>query len=90
MERTSVCVACAYYGVTPLLLSVDPACRSSVEADALCIPHRARMTEGYCVLCGCRAPWVSPWPNSDIGCCQRCFREVFGEAHADTVALSLI
>ena len=87
MERTSVCVACVYYCVTPPSLSVDPACQSNDEADALCVSHRARMTEGYCVLCGRREPWVSPWPNSDIGCCELCFRVIFGKAHADAVAL---
>lgn len=89
MERTSVCVACVYYGSTPPSLSVDPACQSTDEADSLCMPHRARMTEGYCVLCGRREPWVSPWPNSDIGCCELCFRVLFGKAHADAVALQL-
>jgi hypothetical protein len=43
MERTSLCVACTYYGVELLSLSVDPACRSKDEADRLCILHRARM-----------------------------------------------
>ena len=85
MERTSVCVACEYYGTLPLELSVDPACRSQDEADALCRRHRARMTEGSCVLCGRRAPWVSPWPESAIGCCEGCFRDLFGEAHAAAV-----
>lgn len=66
MERTSVCVACVYYKVTPPSLSVDPACQSNDEADALCMAHRARTTEGLCVLCGRREPWVSPWPDSDI------------------------
>jgi hypothetical protein len=89
MERTSICVACAYYGVSPVSLSVDPACQSNDEADALCVKHRAVMTEGLCVLCGRREPWVSPWPDSGIGCCERCFRVVFGRAHADAVALQL-
>jgi len=89
MERTSVCVACVYYGVKPPFLSVDPACRSSNEADALCMPHRAKMTEGYCVLCGRREPWVSPWPSSDIGCCEPCFSDLFGKGHADAVALQV-
>jgi hypothetical protein len=89
MERTSLCVACVYYGVAPLSLSVDPACRSSDEADALCITHRARMTEGLCVLCGRREPWVSPWPDSEIGSCEPCFREIFGPAHAEAVLTNL-
>lgn len=68
MERTSMCVVCVYYGCMPAELSVDPACQSKDEADALCVKHRAVMTEGMCVLCGRREPWVSPWPNR---CVQR-------------------
>jgi len=90
MERTSICVACVYYGVSPVLLAVDPACQSPMEADALCASHRAKMTEGLCVLCGRREPWVSPWPHSDIGACERCFRGVFGKAHGDAVAHQLM
>lgn len=86
MDRTSICVACEYFGVVPVSLAVDPACRSTDEADALCAPHRAKMTEGYCVLCGRSAPWMSPWPNSDIGCCQKCYRVLFGRARAEAVA----
>ncbi len=90
MERTSICVACEYYGAGPLELSVDPACRSREEADALCTRHRARMTEGFCVLCGRREPWVSPWPNSEIGACEGCYRVVFGDPQADAVAAHVI
>src|SRR5436305_14312347 len=89
MERTSVCVACEYYGTPELSLAVDPACSSVDEADALCAPHRAKMTEGCCVLCGRRAPWVSPWPDSHIGCCRPCYREAFGQAQAEAVAARL-
>ena len=86
MERSSMCVACEYYGSVPASLAVDPACQSDDEADALCMVHRARMTEGMCVLCGRREPWVSPWPNSDIGSCELCFRVVFGTARAEALA----
>lgn len=86
MERTSLCVACEVYGAVEIGISVDPACRSRDEADALCTAHRARMTEGCCVLCGRRAPWVSPWAGSRIGACRRCYGEVFGVAQADAVA----
>ena len=89
MERTSMCVACDYYRTAPASLAVDPACTSADEADALCVLHRARMTEGFCVLCGRREPWVSPWPNSDIGACELCFRVLFEDAHADAVAAEL-
>jgi hypothetical protein len=89
MERISICAACAYYGVVPISLSVDPACQSKDEADRLCLVHRARCTEGMCVLCGRREPWVSPWPHSDIGACQLCYRVVFGAEQADVVAAEL-
>jgi len=88
MERTSVCAACAYYGVRPASLAVDPACRSMDEADALCGVHRARMTEGACVLCGRREPRVSPWPESRIGTCEPCFRVLFGQETAGAVLSS--
>jgi hypothetical protein len=89
MERTSICAACAYYAVEPISLSVDPACQSKDEADRLCVIHRARCTEGYCVLCGRRAPWVSPWERSDIGACELCYRVTFGAKLADDVAAYL-
>jgi hypothetical protein len=78
MHRTSLCVACVEYGIVPADLAVDPSSRSPNEADALCRTHRARMTEGYCVLCARKEPWVSPWTGSAIGCCKPCFVERFG------------
>ena len=89
MERVSICAACAHYGVGPIALSVDPACRSNDEVDRLCMLHRARATEGYCVLCGRREPWVSPWPHSDIGACEPCYRVLFGAEMADDAAAEL-
>lgn len=89
IERTSLCVACTYYGVERISLAVDPACRSKDEADRLCVLHRARCTEGYCVLCGRREPWVSPWPHSDIGACELCYRVVFGSEQGDWAAEEL-
>lgn len=89
MERTSICVACAYYELVPASLAVDPACRSKDEADALCVLHRARATEGFCVLCGRREPWVSPWPKSDIGACELCYRVTFGSVMGDAAQEAL-
>ena len=86
MDRTSICVACEYYGATEIALAVDPGCCSVDEADALCPSHRAKMTEGCCVLCGRRAPWVSPWPGSRIGACRICHQALFGLPHTDAVA----
>lgn len=89
MERTSICVACTYYELVPASLAVDPACQSKDEADALCVLHRARATEGFCVLCGRREPWVSPWPNSDIGSCELCYRVTFGNDRGEVAAAEL-
>lgn len=86
MERTSLCAACVYYGLSPIDLAVDPACRSRDEADRLCVTHRARCTEGMCVLCGRRLPWVNPWPKSDIGACHLCYLVVFGAEQAEWAA----
>ncbi len=89
MELTSICVACEYFGIEPASLAVDPACRSEDEADALCALHRSRTTEGYCVLCGRREPWVSPWPKSDIGACELCYRVSYGPTIAEATAAEL-
>lgn len=89
MERTSICVACEIYGIVPASLAVDPACQSKDEVDRLCMLHRARATEGYCVLCGRREPWASPWPKSDIGACELCYRVVFGARIGDATEAEL-
>ena len=89
IERTSFCAACVSYELFPVDLAVDPACQSRDEADRLCRVHRARMTEGYCVLCGRREPWVSPWENSGIGACELCTRVRVGSENADAVAAEL-
>ena len=89
MERTSICVACEYYGAVEVALAVDPACGSAEEADALCAPHRAKMTEGSCVLCGRRSPWVSPWEGSRIGACRPCYEGLFGRAQADAASVTI-
>jgi hypothetical protein len=82
MEKTSICAACATFGISSPELSVDPACRSPHERDRLCAAHRARMTEGYCVLCARREPWISPFPESRIGCCRPCFAALTSEEEA--------
>jgi hypothetical protein len=88
MGHARICVACAYYGVMPASLAVDHSSRSTDEADALCTLHRARCTEGYCVLCGRRAPWMSPFPKSDVGCCQLCYMVLYGVEAAEALEAS--
>lgn len=83
------CVACEFFHLDPASKRVDQAGKSRDEADALCIVHRARMTEGLCVLCGRRLPWVSPWTNSSIGCCETCFRVMYGNDDADQIQVRL-
>lgn len=86
---TCFCVACEYFHLDPESRRVDQVGNSSDEADALCVVHRARMTEGMCVLCGRRLPWVSPWINSSIGCCETCFRALYGNDAGDEIQARL-
>jgi hypothetical protein len=86
IERTSFCAACMHYELDVVELAVDLACQSKDEADRLCARHRARSTEGTCVLCGRREPWASQWPNSDIGACELCYRILYGNAEGVRVA----
>ena len=78
MLKTSECAACLAFGSVPVELAVDPACVSPREADRLCRTHRARMTEGYCVVCARREPRYSPFPASAIGCCVPCAEQAWG------------
>jgi hypothetical protein len=89
MEGTSICAACMYYELVPASIAVGTGRASNDEADALCVLHRARGTEGFCVLCGRREPWSSPWPKSDIGACELCYRVIFGNARGDLAAREL-
>ena len=79
------CLACEHYDIQPRELAVDVTGTSRDEADALCRPHRARLTEGGCVLCGRREPWVMIHETSDIGACRPCFAGRFGEERAQQV-----
>jgi hypothetical protein len=76
------CAACVWFEIRPCQPAVDPSGESHDEADGLCRVHRARMTEGYCVLCARRLPWMVIREGSDIGCCRACFVEWKGEAAA--------
>jgi len=78
----SVCLACRHFESHPKELAVDVEGTSTREADALCGRHRALMTEGVCVLCGNRWPWVRLHAKSGIGACRPCYVERFGEEAA--------
>jgi hypothetical protein len=79
------CLACTHFGLLPVMPSVDPSGRSKDEADSLCTRHRARMTEGACVLCGRRESWLVLHEKSDIGSCRPCYAALFGEEAARDV-----
>lgn len=78
----SDCLACEHYLCEPRELAVDRTGTSPDEADGLCGVHRGRLTEGACVLCGRRMPWVMLQEQSDIGACRPCFEACFGEGEA--------
>jgi hypothetical protein len=82
------CMACEQYEVEPRELAVDVNGSSKDEADALCVPHRARLTEGSCVFCGRREPWVMLHESSDIGACRPCYVARFGEEAAREIELA--
>lgn len=78
----SVCLACQEYEVHPQELAVDTEGTSPREVDALCGPHRARVTEGACALCGNRWPWVRLHARSEVGACRPCVVARLGEEAA--------
>jgi len=84
-RQDTACFACAHFGLRFVRPAVDPTGRSDDEADSLCSRHRALMTEGYCVLCGRREPWLVLHDMSDIGACRPCYAARFGEAAAQAV-----
>jgi hypothetical protein len=65
--------------------AVDRAGTSTDEADALCVRHRAFLTEGFCVVCGRREAWLVLHETSDIGACRPCFVRCFDEDAARSV-----
>jgi hypothetical protein len=84
-ESGGNCLACSHFGQSPAMPAVDLTGRSKDEADSLCVMHRARLTEGYCVLCGRREAWVVLHETSDIGSCRPCYAGRFGEPAAQQV-----
>lgn len=84
-RQATACFACTHFGLRPVMPAVDHTGRSDDEADSLCSTHRARTTEGYCVLCGRREAWLVLHDESDIGACRPCYAARFGEAAAQAV-----
>ena len=85
LQQVRACFACTHFGFEPALPAVDQTGASSDEADSLCSRDRARMTEGYCVLCGRREAWLVLHDESDIGACRPCYAGRFGELAAQAV-----
>ncbi|HXX94889.1 MAG TPA: hypothetical protein VEN81_14775 [Planctomycetota bacterium] len=79
----STCTMCLQWNAPTLLPAVDAAGTSPLEVDALCRLHRARATEGACILCGNRAPWLLMRPASGVGVCRTCFVGWEGEKSAE-------
>jgi hypothetical protein len=82
LSQAGACLACTYFGLRPAMAAADPTGLSKDEADTLCWVHRARLTEGFCVLCGRREAWVVLHDQSDIGACRPCYAARFGETAA--------
>jgi hypothetical protein len=78
-ERRGLCLVCRHYAIDPPAPAVEPEGHSEREIDALCVVHRARASEGYCALCGRRAPWIRFTIDSRIGWCRPCITERLGE-----------
>jgi len=87
LNQIRACLACTHFGLNPALPAVDQTGASSDEADSLCSRDRARMTEGYCVLCGRREAWLVLHDESDIGACRPCYVARFGETAAHDVEM---
>ena len=73
------CEMCTFFGIRPPARAVDPEGRSGREVDGFCVAHRARATEGSCVLCGRRLPWAVMTEWIGPGCCRPCYVERYGE-----------
>lgn len=74
-----LCWVCCRLKMVPILSSVDATGTSVDEVDELCVVHRSRATEGYCVRCARRTPWVPLDDAQEIGLCRSCAVEVWGE-----------
>ena len=77
---TDTCLVCHQYEMIPPGKAVDVT--SDDEADWLCPPHRAKCTEGFCVLCGHRPGWMTIF-DVDVSVCRQCHVSRNGEAAAE-------
>lgn len=77
-RRWPRCVVCYLFNLRPIRYSVDRSQNPTCEADTLCVIHRARATEGYCVMCARRAVWAIIFKDTETGCCRACFAKQYG------------
>ena len=77
---TKLCLVCREFEFDPPALAIDRG--SGDEGDLLCAKHRALAKEGYCVLCGRRAPALRVTLDCSIGWCRPCLVDRHGEEAA--------
>ena len=82
-EPGSACTMCEFWDGPVVRPAVDAAGTSPLEVDGLCVLHRARATEGACILCGRGWPWVLMRPGSQVGVCRPCYVEQEGRKGAE-------
>ena len=87
-ELFPLCWVCHRLKVAPVLSSVEANGDSGDEMDELCVVHRARATEGYCVRCARRTPWLPLDDAQEIGLCRSCAVEVLGEERTRSLELA--
>lgn len=76
------CAACPAIGVPPFRPAIPQKDERISRPDDLCRVHRARATEGACVLCGSRLVWMEIHQGGGFGSCRACYATVWGEDEA--------
>lgn len=79
-ETTKLCWICRKFHFYPPALAVDRG--TGLDVDLLCAQHRALAMEGYCVICGRRAPAWKITIDCVTGWCRPCFVDRRGEDEA--------
>ena len=81
-DQGSACSICRFWA-TPCPGRVwNPEGPHSLELQGLCMVHRARASEGTCILCGRRLPWMLMSAWSRLGFCRPCYLVRAGEKEA--------
>ena len=79
-KGSRLCLVCEEFDFEIPSLAVDRGTRD--EGNLLCPRHRALAKEGYCVLCGRRAPTVRVTVECSFGCCRPCHFKRQGDGMA--------